>query len=376
MKFSFTEEQDEFRSVLRRFLEDKSPSTEVRRLMATVDGWEREQWAKINSELGLTAVAIPEGYGGHGFGLSEQCIVLEEMGRSLLCAPYFGSAVLAASAILYAGTEEQKNELLPGIASGSTVATLAFTEENGSWDNSGLTTIFDKSKDEYSITGTKSFVLDGTTADLIIVLARTPNTKKDEGLSLFAVDGQASGLKKEPLKSVDETRKLARIHFDQVPAKLIGVEGNAAGPMKKTMTRSIICLANEMVGGADRLREDALEYVKMRMQFGRSIASFQVTKHKATDMLADVELAKSAAYFAAAAFDEEDDETEEAASIAKAASSEAYMQTAIHSIQMHGGIGFTWDNDTHLWFKRAKSSEVFLGDPAHHHEKMMTIWDA
>jgi alkylation response protein AidB-like acyl-CoA dehydrogenase len=298
------------------------------------------------------------------------------MGRSLLCAPYFGSAVLAASAILYAGTEEQKSELLPGIASGSTVATLAFTEENGSWDNSGLTTIFDKSNNEYSITGTKSFVLDGTTADLIIVLARTPNTKKDEGLSLFAVDGQAGGLKKELLKSVDETRKLARIHFDQVPAKLLGAEGNAAGPMKKTMTRSIICLANEMVGGADRLREDALEYVKMRMQFGRSIASFQVTKHKATDMLADVELAKSAAYFAAAAFDEEDDETEEAASIAKAASSEAYMQTAIHSIQMHGGIGFTWDNDTHLWFKRAKSSEVFLGDPAHHHEKMMTIWDA
>ena len=376
MKFSFTEEQDEFRSVLRRFLEDKSPSTEVRRLMATADGWEREQWTKINSELGLTAVAIPEAYGGHGFGLSEQCIVLEEMGRSLLCAPYFGSAVLAASAILYAGTEKQKSELLPGIASGSTVATLAFTEENGSWDNSGLTTIFEKSNSEYSITGTKSFVLDGTTADLIIVLARAPNTKKDEGLSLFAVDGQASGLKKELLKSVDETRKLARIHFDQVPAKLLGEEGNAAGPMKKTMTRSIICLANEMVGGAERLREDALEYVKMRMQFGRSIASFQVTKHKATDMLADVELAKSAAYFAAAAFDEEDDETEEAASIAKAASSEAYMQTAIHSIQMHGGIGFTWDNDTHLWFKRAKSSEVFLGDPAHHHEKMMTIWDA
>ena len=376
MKFSFTEEQDEFRSVLRRFLEDKSPSTEVRRLMATADGWEREQWTKINTELGLTAVAIPETYGGHGFGLSEQCIVLEEMGRSLLCAPYFGSAVLAASAILYAGTEKQKSELLPGIASGSTVATLAFTEENGSWDNSGLTTIFDKSSNEYSITGTKSFVLDGTTADLIIVLARAPNTKKDEGLSLFAVDGQASGLKKELLKSVDETRKLARISFDQVPAKLIGEEGNAAGPMKKTMTRSIICLANEMVGGAERLREDALEYVKMRMQFCRSIASFQVTKHKATDMLADVELAKSAAYFAAAAFDEEDNETEEAASIAKAASSEAYMQTAIHSIQMHGGIGFTWDNDTHLWFKRAKSSEVFLGDPAHHHEKMMTIWDA
>ena len=375
MKFSFTEEQDEFRSVLRRFLEDKSPSTEVRRLMATSEGWEREQWSKINTDLGLTAVAIPEEYGGHGFGLSEQCIVLEEMGRSLLCAPYFGSAVLAASAILYAATEDQKSALLPCIASGDTIATLAFTEENGLWNNSGLATVFEKKGSEYSISGTKSFVLDGSTADLIIVLARAPNTKNDEGLSLFAVDGNASGLRKDPLKSVDETRKLARVHFDQVPAKLLGAEGSAAEPMKKTMTRSIICLANEMVGGAERLREDALEYVKMRMQFGRSIASFQVTKHKATDMLADVELAKSAAYFAAAAFDEEDDETEEAASIAKAASSEAYMQTAIQSIQMHGGIGFTWDNDTHLWFKRAKSSEVFLGDPAHHHEKMMNIWD-
>jgi alkylation response protein AidB-like acyl-CoA dehydrogenase len=375
MKFSFTEEQEEFRSVLRRFLSDKSPTKEVRRLMATPDGWERDQWAKINTELGLTAVAIPESYGGHGFGLSEQCIMMEEMGRSLLCAPYFGSAVLAANAILYSGTEEQKKMLLPGIASGATIATLAFTEENGLWDNNGIETEFQLDVNEYSLSGTKSFVLDGNTADLIIVLARKKSTESDNGLSFFIVEGKAEGITKELLKTADETRKLTKIKFDNVPAKLLGIEGEAAEPMKKTFTKSVICLANEMVGGAERVREDALEYVKMRMQFGRSIASFQVIKHKATDMLADVELAKSAAYFAAAAFDEEDKETEEAASIAKAAASEAYMQTAIQSIQMHGGVGFTWDNDTHLWFKRAKSSEVFLGTSNYHREIMMTIWD-
>ena len=375
MKFSFTEEQEEFRSVLRRFLSDRSPMKEVRRLMATPDGWERDQWAKINSELGLTAVAIPESYGGHGFGLSEQCIMMEEMGRSLLCAPYFGSAVLAANAILYSGTEEQKKMLLPGIASGDTIATLAFTEENGLWDNNGIETEFQLDGSEYSLSGTKSFVLDGSTADLIIVLARKKGTECDNGLSFFIVDGKVEGITKEPLKTTDETRKLTKIKFDNVPAKLLGIEGEAAEPMKKTFTKSVICLANEMVGGAERVREDALEYVKMRMQFGRSIASFQVIKHKATDMLADVELAKSAAYFAAAAFDDEDKETEEAASIAKAAASEAYMQTAIQSIQMHGGIGFTWDNDTHLWFKRAKSSEVFLGTSNYHREIMMNIWD-
>ena len=375
MKFSFTEEQEEFRSVLRRFLEDRSPTKEVRRLMATTDGWERDQWAKINSELGLTAVAIPESYGGHGFGLSEQCIMMEEMGRSLLCAPYFGSAVLAANAILYSGTEEQKKMLLPGIASGDTIATLAFTEENGLWDNNGIEMEFQSDVSEYSLSGTKSFVLDGNTADLIIVLARQKSTESDNGLSFFIVEGKAEGITKELLKTADETRKLTKIKFDNVPAKLLGIEGEAAEPMKKTFTKSVICLANEMVGGAERVREDALEYVKMRMQFGRSIASFQVIKHKATDMLADVELAKSAAYFAAAAFDEEDKETEEAASIAKAAASEAYMQTAIQSIQMHGGVGFTWDNDTHLWFKRAKSSEVFLGTSNYHREIMMNIWD-
>lgn len=374
MKFSFTEEQDEFRSVLRRFLEDRSPTTEVRRLMATDEGWERDRWAEINAELELTAVAIPEAYGGHGFGASEQCIVLEEMGRALLCAPYFSSTVLAASAILAAGDEEQKQALLPAIAAGETVATLAFTEANGHWDNASVAMTASPEGSAYKLDGAKSFVLDGHTADLIVVLARAPGSSGDDGLSLFAVSGDAAGLERNPLTTVDETRKLARLSFDGVSAELLGAEGGAAGPMARTLTRAAVCLANEMVGGADRLREDALEYVKMRMQFGRSIASFQVTKHKAADMLADVELAKSAAYYAAAALDEGDDDITAVASLAKASASEAYMRTAIHAVQMHGGIGFTWDNDTHLWFKRAKSSEVFLGDANHHRETMIRNW--
>jgi len=173
---------------------------------------------------------------------------------------------------------------------------------------------------------------------------------------------------------MDETRKLARLEFKDVEGKLLGTEGGAAPAFEKTMQQVLICLANEMVGGAERLREDALAYTKMRMQFGRSIASFQTTKNKAADMLVDVELAKSAAYYAAAALDEDDKEVPMLASLAKASASEAYLQTAIHAVQMHGGIGFTWDNDTHLWFKRAKSSEILFGDANQHRELMMQHW--
>ena len=355
MRFSFTPEQDEFRATLRRALEARSPTKEVRRLMATEAGYEREAWKKLNRELGLTAIHIPESYGGGGFGFGELGIVLEEMGRSLLCAPYL-SSVMAATAILNAGNEAHKRALLPGIASGEVTAALAFDEPPGANPtvaNGG------------SITGTKRYVLDGHTADLIVVLA---------GNSLYTVAGTAGGLERTPLKTMDETRKLAKLTFRNVEGRLLGADGGAAAPFARTMQQIYVCLANEMVGSAERLREDALAYVKMRMQFGRSIASFQTTKNKAADMLIDVELAKSAAYYAAAAIDEDDRELPMLASLAKAAASEASVQTAIHAIQMHGGIGFTWDNDTHLWFKRAKSSEILFGDANDHREKMMQHW--
>jgi len=373
MRFSFSAEQEEFRATVRRALEARSPAKEVRRLMATDAGFERDGWQKLNQELGLTAIHIPEEYGGGGFGYSELGIVLEEMGRGLLCAPFF-STVLAATAIMNAGAEEQKKALLPGLADGTVTATLAVAEEGGSTDPASMALTASPSGATWRLDGTKSFVLDGHTADLLVVVARRPGSHGDDGISLFTVDGNAPGLVRRKLKTMDETRKLAHLAFKSVEARLLGEEGAGAAALARTMQQALICLANEMVGSAERLREDALDYVKMRMQFGRSIASFQTTKNKAADMLVDVELAKSAAYYAAAALDEGDEDIAALASLAKASAAEACVQTAVHAVQMHGGIGFTWDNDTHLWFKRAKSSEILFGDANEHREKMMQAW--
>ncbi|NQV58773.1 MAG: acyl-CoA/acyl-ACP dehydrogenase [Alphaproteobacteria bacterium] len=374
MSFSFTDEQAEFRSVLRRFLAEKSPTTEVRRLMDTETGYDQEVWRQLSQDLGLTAMHIPEEYGGQGFGFVELAIALEEMGRALLCAPYFSSIVLAATAIMNAGDEAQKRDLLPAIAAGDTRAALAFTEDNGRWDAAGVALTATPMDDGYRLDGAKSFVLDGHTADLLVVLARQPGSTGEDGLSFFTVPGKAEGLTRRLLQSTDSTRKLAHLEFQGVPAELLGDAGGAAAPLSRTLDQAVACLANEMVGGAELLREQALDYAMLRMQFGRTIASFQTLKHKAADMLIDVELAKSAAYYAAAAADADDGELPAMASLAKAGAGEAYMQTAIHAIQIHGGIGFTWDNDTHLWFKRAKGSEVFLGDPSYHRELMMQRW--
>jgi alkylation response protein AidB-like acyl-CoA dehydrogenase len=371
MKFGFSSEQEEFRSNLRRLLANRSPTKEVRRLMETDEGYEPGGWRAINAELGLTAIRIPEVYGGYGFGFGEQCIVLEEMGRALVCAPYFATAVLAAGAILNAGTETEKAALLPGIAAGETNATLAWVEDNGFWDAAGTALAATDAGGRIVLNGHKTYVIDGHTADLIVVLARAP-----QGLSLFTVDGKAAGLTRRSLKSMDPTRKFARLEFDGVSATPLGPAGGAAGPFTRTMVEASVCLANEMVGGADRLREDALAYAMMRMQFGKSIASFQSMKHKQADMLLEVELAKSAAYYAAASLDDGDGDAVANAHLAKASASDTYMQTAIHAVQIHGGIGFTWDNDTHLWFKRAKSSEVLLGDAGYHRELMMQNWAA
>ena len=375
MQFAFTEEQQEFRSVLRRYFEEVSPTAAVRRVMETEAGWDAAQWRQMNQQLGLCGVHVPEEYGGQGFSFVELGIVLEEMGRALVCAPYFASAVLAATAIMNAATPGQKTALLPPIVSGETIATLAFTEPSGAWDAAATaTTATSSTGGRYRLDGVKSFVLDGHTADLIVVLARAPGTAGEEGLSLFTVPGDAAGLTRTPLKALDPTRKIARLAFDQVEAELVGEAGAATAPIAKTLDQAAACLASEMVGGAERLRQSALDFAMMRMQFGRPIASFQSMKHKQADMLLEVELAKSAAYVAAQAAAEDSAELPALASLAKAAASEAYLQTAIHTIQIHGGVGFTWDNDTHLWFKRAKSSEVFLGDPTWRRERLMQAW--
>lgn len=370
MKFSFTEEQDEFRGVLRRFLEARSPAVEVRRLMETEAGYDADVWRQLSQDLGVAALHIPEAYGGAGFGVTELAIATEEAGRALLCAPLFGSIVMASTAILQAGDDAQKRALLPGLAAGERIAALAAAEPGRGWLADDIAMEARADGDGYRLTGVKSYVLDGMAADLLVVAARLPTT----GVALFTVDPTADGVSRRALKSMDPTRKLAQVDFADAPATLLGEAGAGDGAYARTLDTALIALAGEMAGGAERLREDALEYVAMRMQFGRSIASFQVTKHKAADMLLEVELAKSAAYSAATAFDDGDAGAPATAALAKALGADVYMQTAIHAVQMHGGIGFTADNDTQLWFKRAKSSEAFLGHADVLRDRMLTHW--
>ncbi|MGA2410713.1 MAG: acyl-CoA dehydrogenase family protein [Candidatus Binataceae bacterium] len=374
VQFAFTDEQDQFRSALRRFLNDKSPTAEVRRLMAMAEGYDRGVWRQLSEELALPGIHIPEEYGGAGFGMVELCIVMEELGRALLCAPYFSTAVLAANAILNAGSETQKAALLPELASGARLATLAVTELSGNWDPASIETTATPDGGGYRLDGVKSYVVDGHIADLLVVAARTPKSAGLEGLALFTLEASAGGIEPRLLESMDPTRKIARIDFRGAHADLLGTPDDGAKPLIRTLDQAAIALANEMAGGTQALFDSVISYVKMRVQFGRTIGSFQAIKHKCADLLLDAELAKSVAYYAAQAAAIADPEWPALACLAKAAASETYLQTAVATIQLHGGIGFTWDNDTHLWFKRAKSSEVFLGPPSYHRELLMQRW--
>ncbi len=368
MNFAFSEEQDQLREAVRKFLEAKSPESDVRRLMETTEGYDPAVWQQMANELGLQSLQIPEAYGGQGYTFVELGIVLEEQGRALLCAPYFSTVVLAANAILNAGSEDEKAALLPGIASGETIATLAFTEPNGRWDADGITLEAKAAGAEYVLDGTKMFVLDGHTADLVVVAARTAGTTGEDGISFFTVAGDAPGLTRTPLATMDQTRKQARLEFSGVKAQPLGTPGSGWAALSTTLDQAAVGLSNEMVGGAQFVLEESVQYAKDRVQFGRPIGSFQAIKHKCADMLLEVESAKSAAYYAAWAAAEGNDEVPVVASLAKAYCSDAYFHAAAENIQIHGGIGFTWEHNAHLYFKRAKSSEILLGDATYHRE--------
>jgi alkylation response protein AidB-like acyl-CoA dehydrogenase len=363
VNFAFSEEQEELRRTVRAFLDQKSPEAEVRRLMDTEQGYDEAVWRQMGEQMGLQGLIVPEEFGGSGYSYVELIVVLEEMGRSLLCAPYFSTVALAANALIHSGDDQAKKELLPGIASGETIATLAFTEPSGKWDEAGITTPATKSGDSWTINGTKMFVLDGHTADLIIVAART-----GAGVSLFAVEGGASGLTRTPLSTMDQTRKQAKLEFSNTPARLIGTDGAGWNVLSTVLDLAAVALAAEQVGGAQRCLDMAVEYAKVRVQFGRPIGSFQAIKHKCADMLLEVESAKSAAYYAGWCAAEMNEELPSVASLAKAYCSEAYFHAAAENIQIHGGIGFTWEHPAHLYFKRAKSSELLFGDPTYHRE--------
>jgi alkylation response protein AidB-like acyl-CoA dehydrogenase len=301
-------------------------------------------------------------------------IVTEEMGRALLCAPYFSTAVLATNAILNAGTEAQQSSLLPDLASGVRLAALAVTEPSGQWDPQAIELTATSDGDGFRLNGAKSYVVDGHVADLLVVAGRISGTAGRDGLALFTVSADAAGVTWSLLPAMDPTRKLTRIDFDSVQAQRLGDGEGGATALDRTLDQAAIALANEMVGGAQALFDSAVEYAKLRVQFGRTIGSFQAIKHKCADLLLELELSKSAAYYAAQAAAADDPEWPALACLAKASASETYLHIAAETIQIHGGIGFTWEQDTHLWFKRAKSSEVFLGEPHYHRELLMQRW--
>ncbi|GHF50677.1 alkylation response protein AidB-like acyl-CoA dehydrogenase [Amycolatopsis bartoniae] len=358
MQFTESPEQSELRSSVRRFLAEKSPSTAVREQMETVAGYDDAVWKQLSVQLGLPSLAIPEEYGGAGFSFVEQCIVLEEMGRTLYCGPFFASAVLAATVLLKSGDEQAKSRYLPGIASGETIATLAFTDDSGGWSGNGS----GLSAADGKLTGHRNFVLDGHNAALVLATARTP-----EGLFLYAVDAHAAGLTATALPTLDQTRRLARLEFDGVEAELIGP---AEAALAATLDVAALALAAEQLGGAQAALDMAVAYGKIREQFGKPIGSFQALKHRCADLLLEVESTRSAVIYGSWAVAEDADEVPVVASLAKAYASETFFHAAAENIQLHGGIGFTWEHDAHLYFKRAKASELLFGDPAYHRERL------
>jgi alkylation response protein AidB-like acyl-CoA dehydrogenase len=365
MDFTLSDEQRELRRTVRSFLDRRSPEAEVRRLMADEGGHDAATWRLMAGQLGLHGLALPEEYGGGGCGMVELGVVLEEMGRALLCGPFFSTVVLAATTLLFVDDREAAEDLLPGIASGETVATLALIEDSGSWDETGIALTAERSAAGWLLSGRKNYVPDGHLADVILVAART-----GAGVSLFAVDGAAAGLTREPLRTLDLTRKQALLEYRSVPARLVGEEGTAWPALRKALDVAAIALAAEQVGGAAAVLDMAVGHAKTRVQFGRPIGSFQAIKHRCADMVVAIESARATAHYALWAAATGAADLPLVAATAKAYCSQVFTRCAEANVQIHGGIGFTWEHPAHLYLKRAKSSEVFLGSPSRHREAL------
>ena len=363
MNFAFSEEQEFLRETARRFLDDKCPSETTRALMESDSGFDDAMWNEF-AEMGWLAMAIPEEYGGAGYSFLETSVLLEEMGRSLVPAPFLSTVILGVGVVLAAGTEAQKVAVLGEVAAGSRRLALAVTEVSGRWDAAGVEMAAAPSEAGYVLNGAKHFVIDGHTAHSLIVAARV-----QEEITLFLVDANTPGVEATVVDSMDQTRKLATVTFDDVEvlsSDVLGVIGGGWDIVEQVYRTGAVALAVESVGGAQCALDMAVEYAKVRMQFGRPIGSFQAVKHKCADMLVAVESAKSAAYYAAWAVSADSEELAVVAPLAKAYCTEAYFLAASENIQIHGGIGFTWEHDAHLYFKRAKSGELLLGDPSYH----------
>ena len=375
MNFGFNEEQELLRNTARKFFENECGSDMVRRLMETPEGISAELWKKL-AEQGWLGLIYPEPYDGMGLGLVDLVVLMEEMGRAVAPGPYFSTVLLGGLAILEAGGDAQRKEWLPRIAAGDRRVALAWMEPSAQLGPAGVTLTAVEKAGRYTLTGTKLFVHDAHTADALVVAARTRPGAGAEGVSLFLLPKGTRGLEVTLLPTMDQTRKLCEVVLSDVTVgadALLGVAGAGWPPLARVLDRATVALCAEMCGGAQKVLDMTVEYAKIRQAFGRPIGSYQGVKHRAADMLVDVENSKSITYYAAWALDEGSPEAPLAVSMAKAYVSDAYRRVAAAGIQLHGGIGFTWEHDLHLYFKRAKGSEFTFGDATHHRERVAQL---
>jgi alkylation response protein AidB-like acyl-CoA dehydrogenase len=369
LAFEPSEEQRAFRESLRRFLGERAPAAARRRAMQSEAGYDAALWRAAAAELGLAGLCVDERHGGQGFGPAEQALVQRELGAALACVPYFSSAVLAGGALSAQGPCDESAALLSAIAAGETAA-LAWVEPGAGFALEEVRIEAHAGAGGFRLRGVKTCVVDGSTARHLLVVARLPGSRGLEGLTLLRVEPDAPGLARRRLATFDLTRPLARLELGDVPATPLGVAGEAGPALARACELATVALANEMVGVMERAIEMAVGYAKQRTQFGRPIGAFQAIKHKCADLWIELEAARAAADHATEVASRGAAGLAEAASVAKAWCSDVCFHTCAENIQIHGGIGFTWEHDAHLFFRRAKSAEIFLGDAAWHRERL------
>ena len=363
---ALTREQNDLRDAVADLMAKRSPEAEVRRQMAG-EGYDAGLWAEL-AAMGLTGLAIPEQFGGAGAGMAELSVASEQLGRALLCAPYLSTAVLTPHLLLALADTAECAEALPRIAAGDLIATVAFAESGSARPPQHPETAATEAGGNWSLTGEKTFVLDGTYAQRFYVQAQSHS-----GPAIFAIENDAAGLTVSPLTTVDQTRRQARLVLTGTPARLIGAPGSAATALAEALDRTAVALIAEQAGGAMHVTTMSADYARTRYQFGRAIGSFQAVKHMCVDMLLDAQSAVSAARHVAAAFDATDPDRVMDLALAQAFCSETYVSTAATNIQVHGGIGFTWEHPAHLYLRRARTDAQIFGDPSWHRERYIRL---
>jgi alkylation response protein AidB-like acyl-CoA dehydrogenase len=379
MDIGFSEEQELLRDTARKFLDSECPTQFVRRMMDTEDAVTDEFWQQL-AQNGWLGISYSEAEGGSGLGLVDLVVLMEEIGRAVMPGPYPATVLLGGAAIAAAGSPAQRREWLRRIAAGAIKATLAVTEPNARWDAAGITTAASESRGGFALAGTKMFVPDAHLADVLVVAARSRDgSTMEDGVSLFLVPKDAAGLAIRRLPSVDESRKLCEVKLDNVAvpgSALLGELHRGWAPLQQVVDRAAVALSAEMCGTAQRVLDMTVDYAKLRVAFGKPIGIYQGVKHKCADMLVEIENAKSLTYYAAWAVDEGEAEAPLAVSMAKAAASDAGRKVCAAGIQLHGGIGMTWEHDLQLYLKRAKADEVMFGDATWHRERIARLMGA